>query len=133
MSCGGLAQLGEHLPCTQGVKSSILLSSTIFHFVMETPSTLTKSHLVPGGVLLTQGQNADRTLKTAYGRKRRNIEDKPINRAVDGTSYANAKRSSGSRRCYDQAIKSIGWMPWHQTPMKDVVSCEKLRGVASKH
>ena len=34
---------------------------------------------------------------------------------------------------YDQAIKSIGWMPWHQTPMKDVVSCEKLRGVASKH
>jgi hypothetical protein len=26
---GGLAQLVEHLPCTQGVKSSSLLSSTI--------------------------------------------------------------------------------------------------------
>ena len=26
---GELAQLGEHLPCTQGVKSSILLFSTI--------------------------------------------------------------------------------------------------------
>ena len=26
---GGIAQLGEHLPCTQGVKSSNLLISTI--------------------------------------------------------------------------------------------------------
>ena len=26
---GGVAQLGEHLPCTQGVRSSILLISTI--------------------------------------------------------------------------------------------------------
>ena len=25
----------------------------------------------------------------------------------------------------DQANKSIGWMPWHQEPKKDVVSCEK--------
>ena len=27
--CGGVAQLGEHLPCKQGVRSSILLISTI--------------------------------------------------------------------------------------------------------
>ena len=27
-SNGGVAQLGEHLPCTQGVRSSILLIST---------------------------------------------------------------------------------------------------------
>ena len=26
---GGIAQLGEHLPCTQGVRSSNLLTSTI--------------------------------------------------------------------------------------------------------
>ena len=26
---GGVAQLGEHLPCKQGVRSSILLISTI--------------------------------------------------------------------------------------------------------
>ena len=26
---GGVAQLGEHLPCKQGVRSSILLVSTI--------------------------------------------------------------------------------------------------------
>ena len=28
--CGGVAQLGEHLPCKQGVRSSILLVSTTF-------------------------------------------------------------------------------------------------------
>ena len=27
----------------------------------------------------------------------------------------------------NQAKKSIGWMPRHQAPMKDVASCEKLR------
>ena len=26
-----------------------------------------------------------------------------------------------------QVRKSIGWMPWHQEPMKDVISCEKSR------
>ena len=31
-----------------------------------------------------------------------------------------------------QANKSIRRMPWHQEPMKDVISCEKLRGVANK-
>ena len=29
---GGVAQLGEHLPCKQGVRSSILLVSTIIYF-----------------------------------------------------------------------------------------------------
>ena len=29
-TCGGVAQLGEHLPCKQGVRSSILLISTNF-------------------------------------------------------------------------------------------------------
>ena len=32
----------------------------------------------------------------------------------------------------DQAKKSAGWMPWHQEPTKDVISCEKLRGAANK-
>jgi hypothetical protein len=27
----------------------------------------------------------------------------------------------------DQARKSIWWMPWHQEPKKDVISCDKLR------
>ena len=33
----------------------------------------------------------------------------------------------------DQAKKSARGMPWHQEPMKDVISCEKLWGAANKH
>ena len=34
-SCGAIAQLGEHLLCTQGVRSSNLLSSTTFRMELE--------------------------------------------------------------------------------------------------
>ena len=33
----------------------------------------------------------------------------------------------------DQANKSARGMPWHQEPMKDVISCDKLRGAANEH
>ena len=32
-----------------------------------------------------------------------------------------------------QADKSARGMPWHQEPMKDVTSCDKLRGAAHTH
>ena len=32
----------------------------------------------------------------------------------------------------DQANKSARGMPWHQEPMKDVISCDKLRGAANE-
>ena len=32
----------------------------------------------------------------------------------------------------DQAKKSARGMPWHQEPMKDVISCDKLRGAANE-
>ena len=31
-----------------------------------------------------------------------------------------------------QAIKGARGMPWHQEPMKDVTSCDKLRGAANE-
>ena len=31
-----------------------------------------------------------------------------------------------------QANKGARGMPWHQEPMKDVISCDKLRGAANK-
>ena len=31
-----------------------------------------------------------------------------------------------------QANKGARGMPWHQEPMKDVISCEKLRGAANE-
>ena len=43
------------------------------------------------------------------------------------------KKGPGKRTVKkDQAKKSVWRMPWHQEPKKDVVSCEKLWGVASK-
>ena len=31
-----------------------------------------------------------------------------------------------------QVFKGVRWMPWHRQAMKDVVSCDKLRGAAHK-
>ena len=35
-------------------------------------------------------------------------------------------------RLKGQANKGAGRMPWHWEPMKDVISCDKLRGAANK-
>ena len=35
-------------------------------------------------------------------------------------------------KLYGQDIKSIWWMPWRKEAMKDVASCDKLRGVAKQ-
>ena len=43
-SYGGVAQLGEHLPCTQGVRSSILLISTKGRRKTETTTGRRKSN-----------------------------------------------------------------------------------------
>ena len=37
------------------------------------------------------------------------------------------------KRVTGQATKGARWMPWRREPMKDVASCEKPRGAASKH
>ena len=39
---------------------------------------------------------------------------------------------SRSRFRRGQANMGARGMPWHQEPMKDVISCEKLRGAANK-
>ena len=33
---------------------------------------------------------------------------------------------------YGQATKGTWWMPWRQEAMKDVASCDKLRGAAKQ-
>jgi hypothetical protein len=38
----------------------------------------------------------------------------------------------GPRTVGGQATKGTRWMPWRQEAMKDVVSCDKLRGAASR-
>ncbi len=38
-----------------------------------------------------------------------------------------------SSKFYGQATKGAWWMPWQKQAMKDVASCDKPRGAASRH
>ena len=40
-------------------------------------------------------------------------------------------QGGSKRQAEGQVKKSTGRMPWHWEPMKDVTSCEKLRGGAN--
>ena len=54
---------------------------------------------------------------------------------VFGRGVSQGRKRSGTDADSDegQANKSARGMPWHQEPMKDVISCDKLRGAANKH
>ena len=43
-----------------------------------------------------------------------------------------SSEDEGTKVPNGQAKKGTMGMPWHQEPMKDVISCEKLRGAANK-
>ena len=49
------------------------------------------------------------------------------------TAYMKYKPFSRENSLNGQANKGAGRMPWHWEPMKDVISCDKLRGAANKH
>ena len=100
---GGVAQLGEHLPCKQGVRSSNLLISTI-----------------------TQSQRLSR-LRSELGRRR---QSEARHKAIEGSlKTAQAKKE----RVLGQARKGVWWMPRRQEAKKDAASCDKPRGAASEH
>ena len=69
--------------------------------------------------------------------KKEKIQERPVAGMLKGmpVSIERCRKSIGLRieRRKNQATKSTGWMPWHHTPKKDVASCEKLRGAASRH
>ena len=63
--------------------------------------------------------------------ERRN--DEARERITQGVSQAGFAEFASSVSTKGQAIKSARGMPWHQEPMKDVISCDKLRGAANEH
>ena len=56
--------------------------------------------------------------------------------AGSGCSASSQKLVAGSlsvsSKFYGQATKGAWWMPWQKTAMKDVASCDKPRGAASR-
>ena len=55
-----------------------------------------------------------------------------VRRVTQSSELASPAWSSGYPTLDGQATKGTRWMPWHQEAMKGVVSCEKLRGAASR-
>ena len=49
------------------------------------------------------------------------------------TGGASAGRQVGEGKFYGQATKGAWWMPWQKQAKKDVASCDKPRGAASRH
>ena len=149
---GGVAQLGEHLPCKQGVMSSNLTISIGRSFICHELRSSSDSleHYCATNVLHLENfiQRSD-TESEARRRGRRRIMtsekyNKPRRTKVQkrtgnrpgihkdaGYPGSPTLRTEGKKR--GQAEKSTGRMPWHQEPMKDVTSCEKLRGGAHTH
>lgn len=51
------------------------------------------------------------------------------------TESGSCESEDSSRETYsslEQVTKGARWMPWRREAMKDVASCEKLRGAASR-
>lgn len=71
----------------------------------------------------------------------RNCDEKRIeaNQSKDSRELGFVRKRFGVKARFtteqsrDQATKGTGWMPWRQEPKKDVVDCEKSRGVVCRH
>ena len=137
---GGIAQLGEHLPCKQGVRSSNLLISISFkrkdyevlccggikfQYLLWNDCTLKTTHWQKLKYLVLKRREVNFTDKreSIFWKKFLFNENQEMNRYP---AYANAGAKG-------QAKKSTGRMPWHWEPMKDVTSCDKLRLGANIH
>ena len=142
---GGLAQLGEHLPCKQGVESSNLLVS--MPGVLRTPGESLKRRRLKGraGVPEAGGHLENSTLKpilkyrkigkTSEEAALRAAEERPQKTGPLATLGLKREGKPAPLRCRERghARKSTGRMPWHWEPTKDVISCEQLRGGANIH
>ncbi len=63
------------------------------------------------------------------GRLERDNTHKETTNLVNDVVVASLLRAS---KFYGQATKGARWMPWQKQAMKDVASCDKLRGAAHR-
>ena len=91
------------------------------------PSTLTTAHRVPMQI----GMEKERKGQLREGFKSESVMKLDRRKSI-GLRIRYQEIGTTKRR-ENQANKSAGWMPRHHTPKKDVASCEKLRGAASRH
>ena len=53
-------------------------------------------------------------------------------RDLDSLSLVEVDSQLRESKFYGQATKGARWMPWQKQAMKDVASCDKLRGAAHR-
>ena len=154
---GAVAQLGERLPCTQEVRSSILLGSTNsqdFRRAALRPPPEAGVAFCSTVRSLTIQRHVAALLFNAITTR---VVVRPCGRAASmrlgatcGFSlFAEAEKRVAPAKCvakiqrgrplsewqaekcvglYGQAWKCVRWMPWQPKAMKDVVACDKPRG-----
>ena len=155
---GDVAQLVERLLCKEEVRSSSLLVSTEHESeltsVVAPPAARSKLDAPLGHVhglrgharasrrcTLTTEEEDERTIaalsRVAFEASFANGEPYPIITRVERSTppdvpHPPAPRGSGWMLEVGQATKGARWMPWRKRPMKDAVTCEKVRGAGSK-
>jgi hypothetical protein len=63
---------------------------------------------------------------------RRKWTKKHIHRDLEAFSVVEVDSQLRESKFYGQATKGARWMPWQKQAMKDVASCDKLRGAAHR-
>ena len=110
VSRGGVAQLGEHLPCKQGVKSSNLSISTGREAGRLEDMTGERIKSVSQDTYLENRILNENKYQDIRGRTERSVRIKLENKE------ARKRKETQEVQRYapqGQAGKSIGWMPWH--------------------
>ena len=108
----------------------LLLEPVSFSGIAEAITECTLKTAQPDGKTSCKETSCE-TLETEYARRNANnfavgLRRKKQSKIVDYNPLTATQISD------DQVTKGAGWMPWHWTPKKDVVSCEKPRGAASR-
>ena len=79
---------------------------------------------------IQKSHNNDKTSEVQHASV---VTAKKRNAKKEVNAITSKRRSLSNDKHRWLSIKSVGWMPWHWEPMKDVISCEKLRGGANIH
>ena len=146
---GQLAQLGEHLPCTQGVKGSNPLFSTISSNLKRKLKGGYRAHWKLNKICVKQKIENESSIRSYqveifesqdkfFWKESLRVNNTTIHRETRKHSLrvinnSGRKSVNASRRTQlkGQVRKSIRRMPWHWEPKKDVTSCDKLRAGAN--
>ncbi len=138
---GDVAQLVERLLCKEEVRSSSLLVSTVplkgltSKVRAQGEGRSTRCPFGPVHASLrghARASSAPLQLKRKTPSKASFANGEPCPITTCGLASAGPRGSGWMLEELGQANKGARWMPWRKRPMKDAVTCDKVRGAGSK-